>query len=268
MKKILFLMSICTLFISATAPTFKKNLRKKPMRLGFVQKFSDLNLDNLNMIGDVEKWGVPGDAGKISRSLRYKNITNATEKKYGLPSGCLLAMICQESSGADLLPNSSNDGGFGLIHMQPSTARDFGLKTYGNCDELVCKTHATKLRNIIEDSSFDRKKVIKFDDRLHPILNIDAAGRMVAYYMRKHKGKGKFEAAMKAYSGRSSYAGNIKHFMKLINSSTYIKALAKRFNADNTKLTCNGKKIDFNGYLVKSRQQNFNYGLQKYIDHK
>jgi hypothetical protein len=244
--------------------TSKKNLKKKPIHLGFNQKFSDPKFENLNMIGDVADWGVPGDAGKISRALRFRNITAATEKKYGIPSGCLLAMICQESSGADLLPNSSDDGGFGLIHMQPCTAREFGLKTYGGCDELICRAHAKKLEKIIEENNYDRKKVIKFDDRLHPILNIDAAGRMMAYYMKK----GGFNGAMKAYSGRSGYASQIRHFMKLINSSTYIKALAKRFNADNPKLKCNDKKINFDGYIAISRKQNFNYGLSQYINHK
>lgn len=254
----------CSSSVTEETTSSKKNLKAKPIQLGFTQKFPDPIFDNLNMIGDVQEWGVPGDAGKISRSLRFKNITAAVEKKYGLPSGCLMAMICQESSGADLLPNSGDDGGYGLVHMQPCTAREFGLKTYANCNELICKEHARKLEKIIEENNYDRKKVIKFDDRLHPILNIDAAGRMVAYY----KKKGGFDYAMKKYSGRAGYASQIKRFMKLLNSAKYIKALSKRFNADNPELKCNGKKIDFDGYLAKSRQQNYNYGLQKYIDHK
>ncbi len=251
----------------------KKSLKVKPVSLGFTQIYKDPDFQNLTMIGDTKTFGVAGDEGKILRVLRFKNITDVTEKRYGLPSGCILAMIAQESSGVDLLPNGLGDGGFGLCHMQPKLAKEFGLKTYGGCTEMVCKSHAKKLKEIIEDSAYDRKKVIKFDDRLHPILNIDCVGRMLAHY-KKGKRIGKltaFQTALRRYAGKYNYPDyldNVDRIMKKIKNPKYIATLGKKFNSLNPNLTCDGKKINFDGYIAISRKQSYNYGLKKYISHK
>ncbi|MBP9763490.1 MAG: hypothetical protein KBD10_01960, partial [Candidatus Pacebacteria bacterium] len=74
----------------------------------------ELKIENLNLLGKESKFGVDSHEGKILRTLRFKNITDAIEDRYNLPSGVLMAMVMQESTGIDLLPNSSGDGGFGL----------------------------------------------------------------------------------------------------------------------------------------------------------
>jgi len=124
----------------------KESFTQKKFVLRYVALISEPEFKNLNMLGEVKRGGVYGQRmyGMILRSLRFKNITDKIEKKYNLPENLLLAMIMHESGGVDLLPNSSDDGGVGLIHMQPSMARKFGLNTYKNCDKLVCKLHGTE----------------------------------------------------------------------------------------------------------------------------
>ncbi len=242
----------------------------KPHDLSFKEHIKEVKFKNLNMLGEVRKGGVYGQRmyGMILRSLRFKNITDAVEKKYKLPDNLLLAMIMHESGGIDLLPNSGDDGGIGLIHMQPKLAQEFGLKTYKNCEKLVCKEHGKELRKLIIKNKYDRKKLIKYDDRFHPILNIDAAARMLVYYRSgKQTQNTPLKTAIYGYAGRynySKYYKNIVLYMQKLEDKELLKALEKDFNKKNPKLTADGKKIDFDDYIKIHQKQNINYGLRKY----
>lgn len=94
--------------------------------------------EHLDLPEGVGIYGASGQESKLIRVLRYKNITDAVEDRYNLPSGVLLAMIMEESTGVDLLPNARNDGGFGLSHMQGATASEYGLHTFEGCNCMVC----------------------------------------------------------------------------------------------------------------------------------
>lgn len=207
----------------------REKLLKNDLSLGYDEKVKEPRFKNLNMLGEVKKGGVYGQRmyGMILRSLRFKNITDAIEKKYKLPENLMLAMIMHESGGVDLLPNSSDDGGIGLIHMQPKLAKQFGLKTYKNCEKLVCKKHGKELRKLIAKNKYDRKKLIKFDDRFHPILNIDAAARMLVYYRSGKQLKSTpLKTAIYGYAGRynySKYYDNIVLYMEKLNNKSFIK---------------------------------------------
>ncbi len=225
---------------------------------------------NLNMLGKVKKQGVYGQRlyGMILRSLRFKNITDKVEKKYKLPENLLLAMIMHESGGVDLLPNSSDDGGIGLIHMQPSLAKKFGLSTYQNCDKLVCKPHGSEIRKLIKQIGSDRKKLILIDDRFHPIVNIDAAARMLVYYRSGPQLKDTpLKTAIYGYAGKYNYEkyyNSIVFFMEKLLDVEFLKAIEADFNRQNEQLKLNGFPCNFESYLNAHQEQNYNYGLNDY----
>jgi len=225
---------------------------------------------NLDMPGTVKRSGVYGERkyGMLVRTLRFQNITRKVEKKYGLPENLLLAMMMQESGGADLLPNSGDDGGLGLIHMQPKLAKEFGLKTYQDCDKLVSREHGEALRALITQYKFDKKQLIAFDDRFHPILNIDAAGRMLAYYAAgKQFQDTPLKTAIYRYAGSKNYQKyyeNILLFLGQLSDKELLADLENYFNETNPTLTINGKKADFDAYIKSHQKQNINYGLKKY----
>jgi hypothetical protein len=180
-------------------------------------------------------------------------------------------MIMEESTGVDMLPNALDDGGIGLIHMQPALANEFSLTTYKKCDEMRCKDHGVKLRDIIVKNNYDRKKIIQYDDRFHPIENIDAAGRMLAYYMQYKpiKNLGPVRSAIKRYAGKWNYTKYWNHIvrnMACLESKELALKVERQFNALNQNLKINGYKANFKEYIRVSQLQNYNYGLEEYIN--
>ncbi len=274
MKKILIiaLLVILNSCKSYDFPAVKNRdkLLTKNFTTYYKSKIPEPVFKNLNMLGKVKKQGVYGQRlyGMILRSLRFKNITDKVEKKYKLPENLLLAMIMHESGGVDLLPNSSDDGGIGLIHMQPSLAKRFGLSTYENCDKLVCKLHGSEMRKLIKQIGSDRKKLILIDDRFHPILNIDAAARMLVYYRSGDQIKDTpLKTAIYGYAGKYNYQkyyDNIEIYMLKLNDKQFLDEIKADFNRQNVNMTLNGKPGNFDSYLAAHQEQNLNYGLDDY----
>jgi len=245
-----------------------------PENLEYQELYPEPSFENLNMIGSVRIMGVSGRStderlyGMILRSLRFKNITNRVEKRYGLPENLLLAMIMQETGGVDLLPNSSDDGGLGLCHMQPYMATLFGLKTYQNCDKMVSKEHGLALRKLINNNNMNKKLLLQFDDRFHPILNLDAAGRMLAFYMKgKQTQPTPVQTAIYGYAGRYNYPEyykRVKAYWKHLNDRDLIESIEEQFNEMNPNMKINGAAGNFKTYILVHQQQNRNYGLDNY----
>ncbi len=260
--------------VKIISPENREILKTMRPELGYEMVVDEYAYENLNMIGYVDKIGVRAKTtrqrlyGMILRSLRFQNISRRVEKKYGLPKNLILAMVMQESGGADLLPNSGDDGGFGLCHMQGYTASQFGLKTYDNCNKLVCKKHGKMLRRLITENNYDRRVLIQLDDRLHPILNLDAAGRMLAYAaMGKQYKKTRLKTAIYVYAGKYNYAKyykNVMHYRKILNDTSIIASVRKEFNRINPNLKINGQKAGFNEYIQTHQNINRNYGLDNY----
>ena len=259
-----------TAFTSDTACS-----HQKPKDIGFEALIPETEMKGLKMIGYVERYGVSGRTsteklyGKILRSLRFQNITREVEKRYNLPENLLLAMVMHESSGADLLPNGQDDGGLGLCHMQGSTASKFGLHTYQRCQKLVCKTHGRAFRQLIKTEEYDRKRLIQYDDRFHPILNLDAAGRMLNCYKSPMiKGlPSEWATAIYRYAGRYNYRKywqRVKYYQKALNDPDIIEAVEREFNSRNRNFTIDGEPADFDDYIQAHQMQNINYGLEKY----
>ena len=271
------LLFIFFLFINCKTEEFTRtgvnsrdDLLKPTFHYSYKEIIKEPEFKNLKMLGSVKKSGVYGERlyGQILRCLRFKNITKKVEQKYHLPDNLLLAMIVQESGGVDLLPNSTDDGGIGLIHMQASLAKKFGLKTYKNCNKLVCKKHGKELRQLIKEYNYDRKKLISCDDRFHPILNIDAAARMLVYYkMGKMTQNTQIETAIYGYAGSYNYKKYYKSvllYMEKLNDKSLLDDIEKEFNRQNKSLTINDEKGDFDLYIETHQKQNINYGLRKY----
>ena len=248
----------------------RNKLLVKSVALTYNAIIPDPDFKNLNMLGKVKKQGVYGQRlyGMILRSLRFKNITDKVERKYGLPENLLLAMIMHESGGVDLLPNSSDDGGIGLIHMQANMAKMFGLTTFKNCNKLVCKEHGEELRKIIKEYNSDRKKLIVIDDRFHPVLNIDAAARMLVYYRSgEQTQETPLKTAIYGYAGKYNYKkyyDNIEIYMSKLNDNEFLKEIEEDFDRQNQNLTLNGKPANFKMYIAAHQEQNINYGLNDY----
>lgn len=265
--------------------------KKLKPNLEYVEKYKP-NFRHLHLLGKiVEKVGIIGIPGRISETLKYKNITDAVEQKYNLPENALLAMIMRESTGLDLQPNARGDGGYGLIHMQAATAQEFGLKTYENCNSLVCngtdhrscrdkhgklKNHATELLKFIKHHKHDRKKLINADERLNPLLNVDAAGRMLAFHLSQSHiphtiaKLDRFKSALALYAGvgteeqYTDYIDGILENMRLLNDEKIIARVGEEFNEKNKHLTIDGEKGDFDDYISASQKMNENYGLEEY----
>jgi len=245
-----------------------------PENLTYSELYPEPSFENLNMIGSVEIIGVSGRTtderlyGMILRSLRFKNITNRVEARYGLPENLLLAMIMQETGGVDLLPNSSDDGGLGLCHMQPYMAKLFGLKTYQDCDQMVSKEHGVALRKLINNNNMNKKLLLQFDDRFHPILNLDAAGRMLAFYMKGTQTQPTpVQTAIYGYAGRYNYPEyykRVRTYWKHLNDRELIEEIEDKFNQMNPNLKINGTAGNFKAYILVHQQQNRNYGLDNY----
>jgi len=263
------------------------NLKRMRPNLGYEEKYEEPSFDGLVLPGELNELGYlsgsSGDIldGTIIRSLRYENITSAVEKKYNLPSNLLLAMCAQESYGYNPLLNALGDGGVGLCHMQGMAASEYNLKTYKNCKALICNgkskhscisengnklNHGEDLALLVKNEHSNIKKLIEYDDRFHPIINLDAAARMIAYHMARSErsGMNPMKTAMKRYSGRDPYWGKVKELMKYFNNRTYLETVEEKFNLLNNKTKMNSKEVNFKQYIEESQEQNYNYQLEKY----
>ena len=202
------------------------------------------------------------------QGLRWKCITDAVEDRYNLPHGFIFAMMLQETNGIEFLLNSLNDGGAGLCHMQPLMATWFGLKTYNDCTAMVCRVDAIALKQFINTNKGKRALLAKVDERLDHVKNLDAAGRMIAYYMsRESVDNGPLRSALRGYTGTGNYQGywkNVKKFIQLLNNEKFIEKVEKRFNEINPYLIVDGKHSNFQGYLESYRKLADNYGLEEY----
>ncbi len=239
-------------------------------KLGFVQKREDPVFEGLTMLGDVSRHGVGGFDGKILRTLRLRNVADAVEERYCLPKGTVLAMVAHESGGADLVTNGQDDGGAGFCHMQPVTAKEFGLRVYKDAGGLRNFPHGRELRALIAANRSDRKKLIVHDDRFHPILNLDCVGRMLAWHMNRSDRSGAldpFQKAIRAYSGSKNYPvywARVQELRRLLASKAEIAKVEARFNAANPNFRINGKPAKFWDYVRECERQNENYGLAEY----
>jgi len=158
----------------------------------------------------------------------------------------------------ELLPNGRDDGGIGLIHMQPSVAVEYGLKTYEGNDKLIDKEYGKRLRELIASKKNDVFVLAREDERFNRLLDIDAAGRMLA----QHKSgpvigeHGPLRTAIMRYAGKHNYEeyyATLRIYMKLLYDESYLAGVGKVFDRNNPDLTINNHRIEegrpFTAYL-------------------
>lgn len=246
----------------------------KPKLPEYVRRV-DPKIENLTLPGHETVYGADTVEGKIVRTLQHKNITDAVESKWNLPALSTLAMVMEESTGTDLLPNAHNDGGFGLIHMQPLLAHEFGLKTYKDSHEMRYTHHKNKinpaeeLAEIIASESHTRKELIGLDERLHSLYNIDAAGRMLASYMVKGpiEDLDPYETAIARYAGKYNfrkYLEDIERNRAMLADEETLRITRVKFELLNPNLLINGKRAGFEDYIQAMQEKNKNFGLDEY----
>ncbi len=260
--------------ISCKDDNFGHYLFLKPIDLSYIEFTPKPTFENLSFLGDEGKYGLENcDArtrtiGIFMRALRFENITSAVEEKYGLPKYTLLTMLMQECNGINYLPNGRNDGGIGLIHMQPALATQFGLKTFNGCTDLVCFNHGKDLRFLITSNTSSPEKLIEYDDRFHPIINIDAAGRMMKYYSElKCIGKDAWDSAHKRYAGKYNYKQytiNLRYYLRFLTDEAFLAEVENEFNALNPNLLVDGQPADFKKFIDVNHSYNRNFELDKY----
>jgi len=201
------------------------------------------------------------DIGRIQRALRWDNISRAVGQRYSMPHRVLLGMICVESEGDPTQPNRLGDGGVGLIHMQPLMAAAYGLKMITPSIRLRDFPQGRKIERAIDTVSADLKDLIGYDDRFHPIKNIDAAARMVCdHYERKHS----WTNALKRYSGRKSYGQKVMNYVRELGSKRFMDGVREDFSRRNQNFRVDAMPLNFDRYRAVFRGLNKNYGLDAY----
>ncbi len=198
------------------------------------------------------------DIGRIQRAYRWRNIADAVSERYGIPSNILLGMICVESEGDPTQPNAGDDGGLGLIHMQPSTASKYGLHLITPSKKLRDKQQGREVRATIHREHLNLKELVDYDDRLHPVKNLDAAGRMIAdLYQRR----GSWRVALERFAGRSDYDSHVMRYVTLLGSTQFMTSVASDFHGRNNGFAT---APTFDRYAGIFFELNRNYGFDTY----
>ncbi|MAG47346.1 hypothetical protein CL617_01970 [archaeon] len=200
--------------------------------------------------------------GRIQRTLRWQPIYRTIEEKYGIPQDILAGMIMQESYGNPVQPNSRNDGGLGVVHVQGPTAKDWGLKIHGDSDKSSDRAHGMQIRQLLQNSNYDPTVVQEFDERTHLIKVLDTAARIVSKGKDRH---GTWEYGIQFYRipgkiGRNTaweYGRDVLDWKDRINNDRQLANAERDFNQRN--------EMSFDDYINKFHEMSNNWGLEDYI---
>ncbi|TAF67462.1 MAG: hypothetical protein EAZ55_03865 [Cytophagales bacterium] len=247
------------------------HLKSKPIHLGYISPSKEKKIWNVILFNRETI------NGKLIEALRFENITKAVEQRYCLPSNIILAMIVQETWGQECVANQTGnnswgDGGFGLCHMQGLTAEEYGLSTVCNtqCGEpgrpFACYKHAKELGYAIQQyDKCDMKVMHLRDDRLHPIMNIDAVGRILALANGTLQDK-VFRYRGGSYEDKIIYWQRVESYRRELNDPNRRKSLENEFNKYNQYMTIDGFLFTnpYKAYLEYYHTQNYYFGLANY----
>lgn len=125
-------------------------------------------------------------AGRLQRTLRWEPIYRAIEEKYGLPRNTLGGLIMEESCGDPVQPNCGGDGGFGVVHVQGTTATGWGLRIHGSSNRASDRDHGREICEMLEQCNYDPQQIQRYDERAHLIKVLDTAARIVATGRQLH----------------------------------------------------------------------------------
>jgi soluble lytic murein transglycosylase-like protein len=137
--------------------------------------------------------------GKFERTYRWDKIIDSAEDKYNIESGLLAGLIMRESGGNPLMLNSRDDGGAGLLQIQPGTGRiDLGLKVYGTSKKTGRdRNHGMRLKKLVRENHWNYGVLAEIDERFNVPKSIDAGARYLKKLYDKH---GSWDKALSAYN--------------------------------------------------------------------
>lgn len=192
--------------------------------------------------------------GRIQRTERWKCLCEIYEEKYGIPKNIICAIIMEESYG-DPTAINKKDGGAGLIHIQPATAKQWGLKVYQDSNAIASKDHSEELIELIKSKNYDLDKLKEYDDR----FDIEKVISKIAEKLREYYDKfGTWDAAIAAINtgpggvyDKGNFTKRAKKYLKKINKWKKIREnneimaeAIKDFNERNRK-----QELTFNMYV-------------------
>lgn len=232
-------------------------------KIGYVQKVGDHNFRNVQIAPKDDKDFNKNLIGRIQRTQRWANIIKVAEEKAKIPKNTIYAIIMNESYGDILQPNATGDGGIGLIHFQPGTARAYGLEILGHSNKQGRDLrHGKDIKEMLEDCRYDLGCAVKYDDRIHPVIIVDA---IVRYLKDGYARKGNWQGAVQTINpGQKSYSKKIFRYRDAIEK---LKPLAEKdFNQRNKgKIDGLGHPITYRHYIDTFWQVNDkNFELAKY----
>jgi hypothetical protein len=194
--------------------------------------------------------------GRIQRTMRWSPLIEAVEKRYDADKGTLAAVVMNESYGNPVMPNSRGDGGLGLVHFQPPTARAYGLKIHGKTTGAY-KDHKNgkSIEQMLKNCQYSVPCAAQYDDRAHLLRNLDATMRLIREGRERH---GSWDAGIRYinWPAGKNYVNRIKDFRAKYNSSTWRDKAERDFEQRN--------KMDFDDYLDLSQDRMVNWGLDEY----
>jgi soluble lytic murein transglycosylase-like protein len=136
--------------------------------------------------------------GRFLRTHRFHQAIAKAEDHYGIEKNLLAGLIMQESFGNPMELNSGNDGGAGLMMFQPGTAREYGLKTFGQSTKTGRDvSHGRELRNLVIQKHNNYQYLSTIDGRFHVEKSVGAGARFLAKLYAQHHS---WDKALSAYN--------------------------------------------------------------------
>jgi len=196
--------------------------------LGPVFRFGKNMLDESRIIwgnslvqtrnAEVLNTGLYDNYGRFVRTYRWHQTIRKAEQRYRIEENLLAGLIMQESMGNPLELNSGDDGGAGLMMFQPGTARQYGLKTYGNSKKTGRDVaHGRQLRNLVIQKKFSYTELSRLDERFHVEKSVNAGARFLSELYERHSSWDKAISAYNkgtpsAFPAATRHVRQVRHF--------------------------------------------------------
>ncbi len=206
--------------------------------------------------------------GRVQRALRFEPIFTAIEKKYGMPRGTLAGMAMKESYADPTQPNGTNDGGFGITHIQGNVAKAYGLQIFGDSHRAHDPKHGSQIRGMLEDCGWNPACIEQYDERGHIIKVLDTAARIVTEGKRAH---GSWEFGVEYYRGPGHVGKNVgwkyMHDARKFQEAYLSGELRAKAEADFNRR--NAGRFTWDMYLeLFQKSSRANWDLEEYLNWK
>jgi hypothetical protein len=194
--------------------------------------------------------------GRLQRTKRWDPLIDAVEDRYRIPDGLLAGVIMEESCGDPVQPNATGDGGLGLAHFQPPTARHYGLHVYGATNgRSRDPSNGRAIRRLIRNCAGSVPCISEKDDRAHLLRNLDAIARLIVDGKRRH---GSWDLGVRTINWYgTNYVGRVRQWQSVYNSNQWNAQAEADFNRRNPQL-------QYDDWIDNSHDRMVNWGLREY----